>query len=375
MTRFNGNNIFKSAIHILAWLVLFVFPYLQFPEQSDDFGRILKSVWIPLLEYAIIFYINYFFFINKLLFRKKLILYFIINILIIIFFFWFNIQFREIPVAHDMHGMMPPGDMPGKPPGGFPSPERFFVQPYKFFIFRDLFSFFIPVIFSIAVKATESWIKSDAEKKEIENRNLESELQILRYQLQPHFFFNSLNNIYSLVDVSPEKAQEAIHSLSSLMRYLLYDTGREKVDLRDEIVFLRKYIQLMQLRLTEKTKTTVSFPDDSATGYFISPLLFIPLVENAFKHCISATHPSGISFRMYIEGKNLVFLSENTNFPKNNSDISGSGIGLKNLKKRLDMLYQGKYELVYGVSENIFRASLTMEINRESVTIHKEDNI
>jgi hypothetical protein len=369
MTRFKGNNIIKSAIHILAWLVLFVFPYLQFSERSEDFSRILKSVWIPFFEYAIIFYINYFFFINKLLFRKKLVLYFMINALIIIFFFRFNIQFREIPFAHDIQGMMPPGDRSGAPPDGFPSNGRFFPQPYKFFLFRDLFSFFIPVIFSIAVKATESLIKSDAEKKEIENRNLESELQILRYQLQPHFFFNSLNNIYSLVEVSPDKAQEAIHSLSSLMRYLLYDTGRERVELSDEIAFLKKYIQLMQLRLTDKTKTTYSFPDVSATGNFISPLLFIPLVENAFKHCVSATHPSEITFRMYIEEKYLVFLSENTNFPKSNSDISGSGIGLNNLKKRLEMLYQGKHELEYGAVDNVFRVSLRIEISRESATV------
>ena len=232
-----------------------------------------------------------------------------------------------------------------------------------FFIFKDLFSFFIPIIFSIAVKATENWIKTEAEKKEIENKNLESELQHLRYQLQPHFFFNSLNNIYSLVEVSPSKAQEAIHNLSKLMRYLLYDTTREKVELSDEINFLKKYIQLMEIRQTDKTKTIYVFPETENTSYRIAPLLFIPMIENAYKHGVSATQNSRISFGMTIKDNQLLFSSENSNFPKSTSDKSGSGIGLDNLKKRLELLYYDKYELRKGLRDNTFWITLRIELD------------
>jgi two-component sensor histidine kinase len=360
--NFRKSTLIKAGIHILAWLVLFIFPYFQFPKESNDFNRLIAFVWMPLIQYAIIFYINYFFFINKLLFRKKYIFYLLINCLIILIFLWINWHFRDLFMKPEMQGMMPPDNMQG-PPEGFSSVRRMLPPPRKLFIFKDLFSFFIPVIFSFAVRATESWIKTEAEKTEIENRNLESELQHLKYQLQPHFFFNSLNNIYSLVDISPAKAQEAIHSLSKLMRYLLYDTGREKVELSQEIYFLKKYIQLMELRQTDKTKTTISFPDATSTQYQIAPLLFIPLIENAYKHCVSATQPSNISFKIQIEGSKLIFSSENTNFPKSESDKSGSGIGLENLKKRLDLLYPHKYDLKYGVRDNIFWVRLKIEID------------
>jgi LytS/YehU family sensor histidine kinase len=258
---------------------------------------------------------------------------------------------------HGLFGMMHQGNMP-KPPEEFSSFRRMPMPSPKLFLIKDLFSFFIPVIFSLAVRATESLIKTESEKSEAEKRNLESELQHLKYQLQPHFFFNSLNNIYSLVDISPPKAQEAIHSLSKLMRYLLYDTGRERVELAEEISFLEKYIQIMELRQTDKTKTTFSFPDVTDKKYQIAPLLFIPLIENAYKHCVSATQNSNISFRITIEGSELIFLSENTNFPKNNSDKSGSGIGLGNLKKRLDLLYPLRHDFKYGVRDNIFWVTL-----------------
>jgi LytS/YehU family sensor histidine kinase len=271
-----------------------------------------------------------------------------------------------------MPGMMPHGNMHG-PPEGFSSPGRMLMPLPELFILKDLFSYLIPVIFSLAVRATESLLKTEAEKSEAEKRNLESELQHLRYQLQPHFFFNSLNNIYSLVDVSPTKAQEAIHNLSKLMRYLLYDTSREKVELSQEISFMTQYIQMMELRHTDKTKTTFSFPDVADNQCEIAPLLFIPLIENAYKHCVSATQPSAIFFKITIDANELVFFGENTNFPKDNSDKSGSGIGLENLKKRLDLLYPHKYDFKYGVRDNYFRVRLKIEIESNN-GIDKKSN-
>jgi CRISPR/Cas system CSM-associated protein Csm2 small subunit len=360
--NFRKGTYIKIGIHILAWLVLLIFPFFQLTRESDDFNRIMASIWLPLILYAIIFYINYFLFIDKVLFKKKYLNYTLINCLIIMFFLWIIWQFRDLFMNPEMLPMMGPGKMSG-PLEGLSSVRKMPLPPRKLFILKDLFSFIIPVIFSLAVRATENWITMESEKAEIEKRNLESELQHLRYQLQPHFFFNSLNNIYSLVDISPPKAQEAIHSLSKLMRYLLYDTGREKVELSQEISFLEKYIQLMELRQTDKTKTTFSFPDVTNTQYQIAPLLFIPLIENAYKHCTSATQLSNISFKTIIEGNQLIFLSENTNFPKNDSDKSGSGIGLENLKKRLDLLYPHKYEFEYGKRDMIFWVRLKIEID------------
>ena len=232
--------------------------------------------------------------------------------------------------------------------------------PFKMFIYIQMLSYMAPLLFSIALKTTQRWIKTEAERKEAANFKLQTELQHLHYQLQPHFFFNSLNNIYALVDVSPDQAKTSIHSLSKLMRYMLYETNVELVPLSNEIDFMKKYIDLMKLRVTDKTVVNYSFPDKE-TGIKIAPLLFISLIENAFKHGVSATKESLISISMTCDNNTILFKIENDNFPKKTDDKSGSGIGLQNLEKRLKLLYVGKHSFKAIVEENRFKATLKIE--------------
>ncbi len=350
-------------LHLLIWMVIFLFPYLQFPGQKIDPVQVFHRTWLPLLRFAFIFYLNYFLLTRKILFRKKYLLFFLTNAILIGIFLWFGDQMRGFFFGGEFRDMMPM--KPHMPDSGrFPVPPgKMNPPPGNPFFFRDLFSLIIPVIFSVAVSATENWVRTEAEKKEIENKNLESELQHLKYQLQPHFFFNSLNNIYSLVEISPVKAQEAIHNLSKLMRYLLYDTGNATVELSGEIVFLKKYIQLMELRQTGKTSIEGSFPDDPPAPCLIAPLLFIPLIENAFKHGVSAMDTSKISFKMTFEQNQVLFISENSDFRKGTDDRSGSGIGLKNLRKRLDLLYPDRHKLTFTETGNVFIASLWINLS------------
>jgi hypothetical protein len=357
------NKIPKIAIHLFIWSILLLFPFLISPEKENDFSKLISYNGIFLLQCAIIFYLNYFIFSNQYFFQKKYVFFLLINCCIILIILCINWQLRNFFMKVDLHAFQPPNMQNNMNRLSMPF-NKMHPPLDNFFIFKDLFSFFVPVIFSIAVRATENWIKTEAEKKEIVNRNLESELQHLRYQLQPHFFFNSLNNIYSLIETSPANAQQAVHNLGKLMRYLLYDTRQEKVELSQEISFLEKYIQIMELRHTDKTLINYMFPETGNASYSIAPLLFIPLIENAYKHGISATRKSFISFEIKINGNQLHFTSENSNFPKNITDKSGSGIGLVNLKKRLDLIYKNKYELLYEVRKNVFYVSLKIEINK-----------
>lgn len=352
----------KTGIHIFIWVLLFLFPYLATPDDEVDFDRLFTHTWIPLVQYALLFYFNYFFLLPQLLFRKKYIAYIVLNALLVSFFLLLYREYHDSQMHPPMKGF-PPGPPPDglmRPPGNFPPPP----PPHGFFVLKDLFSLIVAVIFSLAVKAMENLIKTEAEKKEIENRNLESELLHLKYQLQPHFFFNSLNNIYSLIEVSPEKAQEAIHNLSKLMRYLLYDTRKEKVELSEEIIFIKKYIQLMEIRQTGKTATHIDFPEHLNHSYKIAPLLFIPMIENAYKHGVSATQASQLFFSLHIQENELLFYGKNTNFPKNNTDKSGSGIGLDNLKKRLELIYPHNYELKNGIEDNMYWISLKIVLHQ-----------
>ncbi len=232
---------------------------------------------------------------------------------------------------------------------------------YELIFVMDTFKFTIPILISIAVKSMVRWTRIAAERKEAENMRLQSELESLRYQLQPHFFFNSLNNIYSLVDLSPIEAKKTIHALGKLMRYLLYDTKTEKVSLDREVDFLSKYIELMKLRSGENTHISYQFPKGVADVQ-ITPLLFISLIENAFKHGISASLPSVLTFKMEVENGILKFTSFNTNYPKTDDDQSGSGVGLENLRRKLDLLYAGKHKFKTEVKEGNYIATLRITL-------------
>jgi len=331
--------------HLLVWLVLFSMPYVLSYGQEQDINRVIAHFWIPLVFYAIIFYFNYFILIDWFLFSKKTIQFIIINVIIIALFITLKEKIEDI-YFNDIINKT--ANKNGNRP------------PFKMFIYIQMLSYMAPLLFSIALKTTQRWIKTEAERKEAANFKLQSELQHLHYQLQPHFFFNSLNNIYSLVDISPEQAKKSIHSLSKLMRYMLYETNMELIPLSKEIDFMKKYIDLMKLRVSDKTEVSYNFPEEE-TGIQIAPLLFISLIENAFKHGVSASKESNILLNMTFHKKNILFTIENDNFPKKTDDKSGSGIGLKNLEKRLQLLYPNKYGFETQVKDNRFLATLKIE--------------
>jgi LytS/YehU family sensor histidine kinase len=211
---------------------------------------------------------------------------------------------------------------------------------------------------SVAIRMTENWYILEQEKKELENARSEAELQNLKSQLNPHFLFNTLNNIYSLIAIDPDRAQFAVHDLSRLLRHVLYEDNQKFVSLDHELNFMKSYIELMSLRLSGNVELKVDLPDDGK-GVLVAPLLFITLIENAFKHGVSPTEPSFIHIRFsWLENSGICCYIENSYFPKKETDRSGSGIGLENLKKRLDLLYPGKYDLRTEREGNEFVAQL-----------------
>ena len=210
-------------------------------------------------------------------------------------------------------------------------------NPPKGFIYFDFLTNLLPVITAIAIKYAQRLFILELEQKEMATTRLHAELQHLKYQLQPHFFFNALNNIYSLITFDSEKAQQSVHSLSKLMRHFLQKSNEEKILLKDEIDFLNQYIELMTLRLTEKTKVITDFPKE-IPPIKIAPLLLITLVENAFKHGVSANKDTVIRFSLETENKTIRFVSENTLLVSQNNDLYSSSIGIENLRKQLDLI-------------------------------------
>lgn len=332
--------------HLFVWLALFSIPYVLSYGQEQDFNKVIARFWIPLFFSAVIFYTNYLALIDSFLFPKKTLKFIVINILIIVTFLFLKEYFEDL-FFQDIAKKRLENSNRAKPP-------------FKMAIYIQLLSYLAPFFFSIALKSTKKWVKTEAERKEAANFKLQSELQHLHYQLQPHFFFNSLNNIYSMVDISPEQAKKSIHSLSKLMRYMLYETNMDLLPLSKEIDFMKKYLDLMKLRVSDKTEISYSFPNEE-TSIQIAPLLFISLIENAFKHGISASKKSQINISMKCDNKTVLFTIENDNFPKNTNDKSGSGIGLKNLTKRLELLYPNKHSFNTSINDNRFLVHLKIE--------------
>ena len=213
------------------------------------------------------------------------------------------------------------------------------------------------------------YFKSDRDHKQmlaLERKNIESQLEYLKYQVNPHFFMNTLNNIHALVDIDPEKAKTSIVDLSKLMRYVLYEGNHSMVPLGRDVDFLRNFLKLMQLRYTDNVSISVSIPDELPDS-LVAPMLLITFVENAFKHGVSYQQQSFVNIKLQTEDQRLHFSCRNSKKQTEhastqlaNEQISEGGMGLANVKKRLDLLYGKNYTLeikdnteTYNVELNI----------------------
>ncbi|CAD0007753.1 sensor histidine kinase [Flavobacterium chungangense] len=194
------------------------------------------------------------------------------------------------------------------------------------------------------------WQKAAQHKQKLEQDKTMAELAMLKAQINPHFFFNSLNSIYSLTYSNIEDSRNALHTLSRMMRYLLYSTEGERTTLLKEVEFLKDFIALMKLRANSKLNIITEIPE-KLNDYPIVPMLLLPLVENAFKHGVHATEKSEIIIALKQNDTNLTFEVLNTFFEKTSNTEPG-GIGLTNTKRRLQLIYPHKHSINCGVNND-----------------------
>jgi two-component sensor histidine kinase len=198
---------------------------------------------------------------------------------------------------------------------------------------------------STSLAVVRKWQKDKQKREELEKDKVTSELSLLKAQINPHFFFNTMNNIYVLTQVDADLAGQAIHQLSRMMRYLLYETHQGHAMLSQEIAFVKDYINLMQLRLTDAVKVNFEIPDH-LLDMPIAPMLLLPFLENAFKHGLSTTQQSHIDILIRQRSSELDITVRNSVMKDNNVSLdTNGGIGLVNTRRRLDLLYPDKYKL------------------------------
>ncbi|MDH6311611.1 sensor histidine kinase YesM [Parabacteroides sp. PFB2-10] len=346
-------------IHVLVWAIFFSFPFVMIStrtHQTISWDTYLRFT-IGLVAMMVVFYANYSFLVEHFLFKKKIWGFLLYNLLLI----------TVVSLLMHLAMEMLPHSIDAMQAERIPPPPRNRVE-QGFWNMRMLFGNMTRFVFTAMLgtlfQVTRSWYRVEAARKELEQNRTQAELQNLKSQLNPHFLFNTLNNIYSQIAFSPEKAQESVHELSRLLRYVMYDSSQPFVALESELAFVHNYVELMRIRLPEHVEVKTFIEADTPQAK-IAPLLFISLVENAFKHGVSNSHPSFIGINIHQVGDEITCTIINSYYPKEtDKDKSGSGIGLSNLRKRLTLLYPHSHTFTYGKEGDNYRAYLSITLHR-----------
>lgn len=347
----------KLTLHTLAWIIVIIIPlYLNNAFGGGNLHR-LYEFYLHTFSAAVIFYLGYLWLVPKYFLQDKKFTYVIIVIGLILATHYITNFIEEsylFDPIQDEKFREAMKSVTGK--------DENFRPPMKAFGF---FNHFISSIllsgFAIGLGVMEKLKQNEKKQKELEKEKLNSELAFLKNQISPHFFFNTLNNIYSLIGIDGPTAQDSVLKLSKLMRYLLYESEHGETMISSEIDFMNNYIDLMKLRLSSRVELNIDFPKEFS-DFAIPPLLFVPFIENAFKHGINSRDRSFINISMEIDNDKISFNAENSIGKSSQvGDLQHSGIGLENVRKRLGLLFPGNYELKIEQDESVFHVELFIQ--------------
>ena len=334
MKKIQGKDIWLLVAQLLLLSLILESPGLINYVTTHDWEQSMGALYISfywLAPVLAIYLVNFYLLVPLLWFKRKKWQFFILNAVSIV-------AFNSHIIFQDQTAL----------------PELYRTGYSSFIIISILVN-----CMAIGIALSIRYVMRQQERKQ---KEVEAELAWLKNQINPHFLFNTLNNISSLAQIDGDETQEAIMQLSDLLRYAMYETNKQKVPINGEVEFMRNYIELMKLRCNEMTtvKAQFSIIDPQLE---VAPLLFISLIENAFKHGMDSNAPATIDICLEQQDDTLVFCCENTNNSKPTKDRSGSGIGLENTRRRLDLLYPGRYTWEQTITpENIYHVKITIRL-------------
>ena len=362
-SSFKTGNKVQVLLHVLVWAILFILPsYLLYIDSKRD-AHFLLFNYIQIAFYIFIFYINFLWLIPELFFKKRKILYFISSAALVIMMSFimgiFNDKFfmnrnhlpempkNSIPIAQFKRPMPPQGEGGPRPSKGWPM--------YNFMLISVLISGF-----SLGLRFSGKLSQNEKVRKEAEKEKLHSELALLKSQIDPHFLFNSLNTIYSLSLNKSDLTADAIMKLSDMMRYVLQEVQKDKVSLGKEIQYIRQYVEFQKLRLGANVETNLKITGNSHSMQ-IPPMILIPFVENAFKFGTSTQEKSSINIELITTADALEFKVSNQIF-RGRENHEMFGIGVKNTKYRLQLLYPDKHTISLTDNGKVFIVNLKIKL-------------
>ncbi len=327
-------------LHLFFWFIYLSLIVYQIIERGYDWNRALTFNAIQLTFTLAIAYLNYFVFLPRFLKHKKLWRYlaeFLIPFILLI-----------IPRVYLLRLTM------------VESARFDYINSPLFVVQVSSTTLFI-VIFVGMLRFAVDWFELEARKKAIENEKLIAELNFLKAQINPHFLFNTLNNLYYLAYSKSENTTEVIAKLSQMMRYMIYDSNHHKVLLTKEIEYMQSYISLERMRLNNQIP--IQFDTQGPIeNVWIAPLIFITFLENAFKHGVSNDNPKAwIKISISMTGKECVYTVENTKATRDASQKAG--IGLQNVKRRLELSYPDQYQLTIEDRPEVYYVQLKLTLS------------
>ena len=365
ISRSYSFTFFETSIIVVFWLLLFASPLIFSQYQDNINWNYIFDIWKNNLCILLVFLIQRFLLKPRFFFRAKKISYLILTITTLAAstgFVLLNDKGRNLPPLPDERIERPleiQRDRANETERPFsdPPPQKNMGQmpAYAHFLLLAI----LLVGFDAGLQISMRWFGMEQEKYKLLKENIENQLAFLRNQISPHFFMNTLNNIHALVDLDSEEAKGSIVKLSNLMRHLLYDSEEKMCPIKKEVEFIKSYIELMQLRFTEKVEIKVDIPDE-IPDKSIPSLLFTSMLENAFKHGISYSKTSFVFIKMSFSEDRLIFIVENSNHSR--KTVAPSGIGIENTRKSLDLIYKSNYDLIISENENKYSVKLSIPI-------------
>ena len=348
----------EIIFHIAGWILFLLFPVLFFNFEPTDFStlrRISSSLILP-----VYFYLNMYLFVPLFLNKKKYLI-FIISMLAGYSLIYFSNILLDKPEFEFKPFLerMPPLESPL----GFGKRNPTMGPPVAF---RTLFPFLFVFTTSTFIRLFQLWQKDQKQQEMAEQERVKSELSYLKLQISPHFLYNSLNSIYSLAVSGSDKTAELVLKLSELTRYMTYTSENKYISVEEELEHLENFIELQRIRLFDDVIINFSRSIDGKDDK-IEPMLLIPFIENAFKHGISYSNKAKIDIQLEVKNRKLYFIINNQLFKSAGNSIikSNSGIGLPNVKRRLELLYPQGHQLEIIEEEDEFRVKLYIELKNK----------
>lgn len=335
----------RIAIHLLFWLVICVIYYKNVEIRGIEEHYWEFMAWLMPIDWIAVYFTAYFL-VPRFLIRKKYLLFFatVLGSAFFIICLERLVQFKIL--------------FPKIYPDGLDDP--FFFLPEMWYTFITLYSF---VFLFSGVRLYRTWLEDQKRQVELEKHGLDSELALLRSQINPHFLFNTLNNIDTLVFKDQQKASDAIVKLSEIMRYMLYEANTNQVPLEKELQYLESMVDLIRLRLKDPGFIVFEVKGE-VSGKMIPPMLLVPFVENAYKHGKKSGESPGIRIKLDIEESHYRFSVYNRIDPeqKQEKDATG-GIGLNNVQRRLELLYGEAASLKMEQQNGAFTVALILPVS------------